>query len=116
MVPFPDYFIQVVNGWTNSLVDPDDEFGNDSHSECGNSWSADFMTNGSSGLRYYSFSGQYYYLGWCIFPLGLDHVSVTASQGGWVETDTYNSHTGTHSEYDIDMEDSLQLQVIWLYY
>ena len=95
---------------------PDDESGNDSHSECGNSWSADFMTNGSSGLRYYSFSGQYYYLGWCIFPLGLDHVSVTASQGRWFETDRYNSHTGTHSEHDIDMEDSLTLQVIWLYY
>ena len=73
------------------------------------------MSNGSSGLRWYSFSGQYYYLDWCLFPNAFDRVLVKASQGDWSEYDTYNFHIDSHSEYDIDMPDMLILQVHWKY-
>ncbi len=109
------YSIQVVNSWTNFIVSPDNEFGSDSYSQCGDSWYVDFTSNGSSGLREYSFSGQYYYLGWCIFPNNFERAYVKAWQGDWQETDAYNFHIGTHSEHDIDMSDPLTLQVVWYY-
>lgn len=105
----------VANSWTNPIVSPANEFGSESYSQCGNNWHADFMSNGSSELRWYSFSGQYYYLDWCIFPDGFDRAYVKAWQGDWSESDRKYSHIGSHSEYDIDMSDQLTLQVVWYY-
>ena len=105
----------VIHTWMNPVVDPNDEFGNDAYSQCGNRWYTDFMSNGSSGLRWYSFSGQYYYLDWCVFPDAIDRVYVKALQGDWSESDRKHSHIGSHSEHDIDVSDWLTLKVEWHY-
>ena len=107
--------VKVVHRWDNPVVDSDNEFGSDTTSQCGNSWYTDFMSNGSSELRWYSFSGQYYYLDWCIFPNDIDQVYVKATQGDWSESDRKPSHIGSHSESDIDMQDWLTLEVEWRY-
>ncbi len=63
----------------------------------------------------YDFSGQYNYLEWCIFPNSINTVQIYVSQGGWSESDYPSSVSDTHTEYDIDMDDSLYMKVEWRY-
>ncbi len=107
--------LQVVGQWTNPVVASGNEFGSDSYSTCGNSWYVDFQTNGGSGLRHYDYAGQYNWYTWCIFPTSISNVQIYASQGGWSESDWLQSHASTHTEYDIDMDDSLFMKTVWRY-